>query len=45
MTFVELGSPGNTPEQISSAFQVQSQSQTTGQSAAATANDAELGPG
>lgn len=45
MTFVEVGSPGNTPMQISSAFQVQSQSQTTGQSAAATANDAELGPG
>jgi prophage DNA circulation protein len=45
MTFVELGSPGNTPEQISSAFQVQGQAQTTGQSAAATADDAQLGPG
>jgi prophage DNA circulation protein len=38
MTFVEIGSPGNTPEQVSSAFQTQSSAQDTSASAAETAN-------
>lgn len=38
MTFVELGSPGNTPEQENSQRQLQSQADSTGQSAAANAD-------
>jgi prophage DNA circulation protein len=34
MSFVELGSPGNTPEQISTAFQTRSAASDTGSSAA-----------
>ena len=36
MTFVELGSPGNFPEQVNSAQQAQSQAATTGTQTAAT---------
>jgi prophage DNA circulation protein len=35
MTFVEMGLPGNTPEQVSTQSQVQSQADTTGATAAA----------
>jgi prophage DNA circulation protein len=38
MSFVELGSPGNMPEQTNTGSQVQSQSQTTGDGAAQTAD-------
>ena len=36
MTFVEVGSPGNTPEQMSSAAQIQSWADTTGEGAVAS---------
>jgi prophage DNA circulation protein len=45
MTFVELGSPGNTPEQISSAIQTRSQASSTGTAAAANVDGNTLGPG
>jgi hypothetical protein len=35
MTFVQLGTPGNTPEQVNSKDQLQSGSDKTGQDAAA----------
>jgi prophage DNA circulation protein len=45
MSFMEVGSPGNTPEQISSAVQTQSQASATGSSAAAGVDGSTLGPG
>jgi hypothetical protein len=38
MSFVELGSPGNTPTQVSSQAQVQNGAETAADSAAETAN-------
>ena len=38
MTFVELGSPGNFPEQVNSQQQAQTQADNAGKSAAATLN-------
>ena len=45
MTFVELGSPGNTPMQINSQSQLQNQSTTTAQGAAKTIDGDGYGEG
>lgn len=45
MTFVEVGNPGNTPQQENTQSQVQSQSQNTGQQAASNVDGNTLGPG